>query len=92
MLGKIAANVAEQLLDPCRAHHAWRDAVDAHLRGAVLGAEAGLTPEQTTLVESVSKLAEREFGARAFQQRRAIAAAAFLLGGLGLLKLRRCTA
>lgn len=28
----------------------------------------GLTPEQTTLVESVSKLAEREFGARAFQR------------------------
>lgn len=28
----------------------------------------GLTPEQTTLVESVTKLAEREFGARAFQR------------------------
>ncbi|GAA1093583.1 acyl-CoA dehydrogenase family protein [Pseudonocardia alni] len=28
----------------------------------------GLTPEQTTLVDSVSKLAEREFGARAFQR------------------------
>lgn len=28
----------------------------------------GLTPKQTTLVESVSKLAEREFGARAFQR------------------------
>lgn len=28
----------------------------------------GLTPEQTTLVESVSKLAEREFGPHAFQR------------------------